>query len=468
MKLGIIVPYRKRPTHLRLFQEKIQDYLKDVEFELIIVEQVDTLPFNRGKLLNIGFTKALRLQCDYVVFHDVDMIPTDVDYSYSPTPLHLATNLTDRREIFDTYFGGVTLFPIDIFKRINGYGNEYWGWGFEDDDLLLRLGQTNIFTNYKEENIPLENTSGVRLHGEQSYIRCSEKIEDKSFTFHLVFKPDEIPIEHEDIFGEYFAFCIPGTDMAISWNSFNRYRFQFYDIRNKAYEIVSDYSYERYIKLTIVYDADERVIEMYIDGDFVGKQKIVSKIRVPKHREFFLGTLSDSNLSEKSFCGYISEFGYWDKPLLKNEIKDLSNTIGVSLISNYEQYSSANDLKIYYDFKHTIYDHQYDYSVGRVHNLVSPRKTADVYNCIPTAQVNVKKKTIPIPDRRDCKFKVLIHESEGYTDGGWKTKSTRLNQIRYYSQLQKLESTNDGLSNLKYKKISDTTSGNVTHISVEL
>ena len=28
----------------------------------------------------------------------------------------------------------------------------------------------------------------------------------------LVFKPDEIPIEHEDIFGEYFVFCIPGTD----------------------------------------------------------------------------------------------------------------------------------------------------------------------------------------------------------------------------------------------------------------
>ena len=82
--------------------------------------------------------------------------------------------------------------------------------------------------------------------------------------------------------------------------------------------------------------------------------------------------------------------------------------------------------------------------------------------------MNVKKKTIPIPDRRDWKFKVLIHESEGYTDGGWKTKSTRLNQIRYYSQLQKLESTNDGLSNLKYKKISDTTSGNVTHMLVEL
>ena len=30
-----------------------------------------------------------------------------------------------------------TLSKLD-FKIINGYSNEYWGWGFEDDDLLKR------------------------------------------------------------------------------------------------------------------------------------------------------------------------------------------------------------------------------------------------------------------------------------------------------------------------------------------
>ena len=116
MKLGVIVPYRKRPTHLRKFQESIKEYLKDYDYELIIVEQSDDLPFNRGKLLNIGFKTALRKQCDYVVFHDVDMLPIDVDYSYSEVPLHLATGFSNsKREIFKTYFGGVTLFPIDLF-----------------------------------------------------------------------------------------------------------------------------------------------------------------------------------------------------------------------------------------------------------------------------------------------------------------------------------------------------------------
>ena len=101
MKLGVIVPYRKRPSHLRKFQESIKEYLKDYDYELIVVEQADDLPFNRGKLLNIGFKTAIRKQCDYVVFHDVDMLPKDVDYSYSDVPLHLATDFVNsKREIF--------------------------------------------------------------------------------------------------------------------------------------------------------------------------------------------------------------------------------------------------------------------------------------------------------------------------------------------------------------------------------
>ena len=62
MKLGVIVPYRGRPTHLRKFKDHIKDYLKNnnISYQLIVVEQTDTLPFNRGKLLNVGFLEALK------------------------------------------------------------------------------------------------------------------------------------------------------------------------------------------------------------------------------------------------------------------------------------------------------------------------------------------------------------------------------------------------------------------------
>ena len=140
-KLGVIVPYRNRWHQLFDFKEAIRDFLnmKKLDYELIVVEQDDAKEFNRGKLLNVGFIYAKKLKCDYVVFHDLDMLPIDVDYTYSDIPLHLATNFEPEslsRHVFEEYFGGVTLFPVETFEKINGYSNEYWGWGFEDDDLL--------------------------------------------------------------------------------------------------------------------------------------------------------------------------------------------------------------------------------------------------------------------------------------------------------------------------------------------
>ena len=124
-KLGIIVPYRHREISLPIFLEHITKYLEDKisRYEIIVINQDDAKQFNRGILLNIGYIYAKKLKCDYLVFHDVDMLPIDVDYSYSDIPLHLATNFIEdeddkKREIFEEYFGGVTMFPIEIFEKI--------------------------------------------------------------------------------------------------------------------------------------------------------------------------------------------------------------------------------------------------------------------------------------------------------------------------------------------------------------
>ena len=144
-KLGIIVPYRDREQDLPIFIDNMTNYLntKNIRYEIIIVNQDGGKQFNRGMLLNIGYTYAKKLKCDYIVFHDVDMIPLEVDYSFSEIPLHLATDfLLDvdekKREVFEEYFGGVTMFTIEDFEKINGYSNKYWAWGYEDTDLLLR------------------------------------------------------------------------------------------------------------------------------------------------------------------------------------------------------------------------------------------------------------------------------------------------------------------------------------------
>ena len=51
-------------------------------------------------------------------------------------PCNTATK-NDGAYFFDIIFL-VTAYKEEQFKRINGFSNEYWGWGGEDDDLFRR------------------------------------------------------------------------------------------------------------------------------------------------------------------------------------------------------------------------------------------------------------------------------------------------------------------------------------------
>lgn len=138
-KLAIIVPYRDREAHLAQFLPHIKKFLAKQPHHVFIIEQSNEKPFNRGMLLNIGFSIA-QDSFDYVCFHDVDMLPVEADYSFAENPTHLATRVEQFGfgMPYPYYFGGVTLFNIHDFKLINGYNNDYFGWGLEDDDLRLR------------------------------------------------------------------------------------------------------------------------------------------------------------------------------------------------------------------------------------------------------------------------------------------------------------------------------------------
>lgn len=130
--MNIIVPYRDRQPHLFEFVPHMKKRFKDAK--IIVIEQVAGKPFNRGKLLNIGY---LIEQAEYYAFHDVDMLPIQSDYSYPESPCHIATKVQQFgfKMPFAEYFGGVTLFNHSDFKLCNGFTNNMWGWGAEDDDL---------------------------------------------------------------------------------------------------------------------------------------------------------------------------------------------------------------------------------------------------------------------------------------------------------------------------------------------
>ena len=151
-KLSIVVPYRNREEHLKKFVPYMEEYLvkEGIPFHIYIIHQADDKAFNRAKLLNVGYKESE--DSDYFAFHDVDMLPMDSDYSYIDCPTHLATRAEQFgfRLPYDGYFGGVTLFDKESFIKINGYSNEYWGWGAEDDDVLLRCSIMGVSASRKD------------------------------------------------------------------------------------------------------------------------------------------------------------------------------------------------------------------------------------------------------------------------------------------------------------------------------
>jgi hypothetical protein len=140
-KLLVVAPYRNRQEHLTKFIPYINDTLttQNINCKIVVVEQSPEKLFNRGLLCNIGFD-LYKNQCDYICIHDIDMIGENFDYSYENHVVHLSARQKERKyeEFYEKYLGGVTLFPKELFISINGFSNEYWGWGAEDDDLRLR------------------------------------------------------------------------------------------------------------------------------------------------------------------------------------------------------------------------------------------------------------------------------------------------------------------------------------------
>lgn len=152
-KLLVIVPYRDRAAHLIEFIPYIKTTLaaQEIPNEILVVEQGTEKLFNKGLLCNTGFLARGEL-ADYVCLHDIDMIGENFDYSYTNSVAQLSARDRGRNYVewpLD-YLGGVVLFSVAAFKTINGFSNDYYGWGAEDDDLRLRCYIFNLLVTRRQ------------------------------------------------------------------------------------------------------------------------------------------------------------------------------------------------------------------------------------------------------------------------------------------------------------------------------
>ena len=144
-RLTVLVPYRDREQHLAQLLPALTAMLRDqgVRHRIVVVEQEDGQPFNRGRLLNIGMQLTADAT-DYYCLHDVDAVPVKANYACPSQPLRLVTQLVgaDEGEAGQRtchYFSGAVSIRKDQAFAANGFSNDYWGWGKEDDDFFFRL-----------------------------------------------------------------------------------------------------------------------------------------------------------------------------------------------------------------------------------------------------------------------------------------------------------------------------------------
>ena len=515
-KLAIIVPYRNRKKQLDRFIKHIDKFFsdKDTDYHIFVVEQSDNKSFNQGKLLNIGFASTIRKEypsnrqnfdselrtrtsyslaksfrrkwrdhkCSdwdftHYAFHDVDLLPEkDVDYSYPEHyPIHLAgyTSEYDYQLQFADYFGGVTLFTRDQYELVNGRSNNYWGWGFEDDDLLFRCKEAGLPIDNKFFGVKNQNLYDFLIFdGFDDYVKITvtdelKKLTQNSFSVTVSLKPDT---QHqvEDIpYDEHFVFSIPGYHCGLSYTSHRRYKADIFDSDSKSQAILTDIETEYFNHLTMVYNKEADRFTFYQNGEIVDSKKIEKLYDYTKEDFIYLGCAhSDNKEYSYNFKGKISEVAIWNSALDMKEVKSLYNNNYIkSLTDSFDEYVSSNNLLLYYDFKHIVGNQVLDNSGWF--------NSGDIVGAKKGQKVGSLGTFLSIPHRRYGGFSSQEHKKSAWAADGlhWIHPETRGNQTRFFNKVKNgLEDWHiDGLNTLKYKFVDKKElSDNTTLISVEL
>jgi hypothetical protein len=462
MKLGVCVPYRNREEHLKEFVPRVGKFLEErgIEYAMYFGHQVDDKLFNRGAMKNVAAEQAFKDGCDYIVWHDIDMIPLDdhCDYSYpKDNPRHIAIHIskTDYHLKYEDYFGGAVLFTKEQVERTNGYSNDYWDWGMEDDDLFWRCvleGYADI--KYVDYN---ETKPFLRFDGHSSYVKIPSSntlnlLTQKSHTVSILVRSfhqqEKMPIyligAEDKQFIEYPIFRRPGYDYGISYNNSRAYTVMLWDLFNKPiYQWMKRYE-NQWSWVTFTVDSYQKKIHVYLNGiesqasNGTGVDSPASYeggLKKYHNVDYYLGTtLSvDEEHPAKFFKGDIAKVKVWDRCLDQEEILD----------------SLSNDVKgLVLDYELNNEDSLEDLSGNNNNSLV--------FNC-KKFEEDIKIPYTIVPHRTPGRMECLPHVDEGLVDGKWaKGETTARNEFRYIMGMQqgKINHKKDGMNTLKYTLVS--------------
>ncbi len=437
-KLGVCIPYRNRKEHIDRLIPHLSKHLNErgIEHTFYVGHQVDDKLFNRGSMKNIAAHYAFEDGCDYVAWHDVDMLAhEDADYSYpTDTPMHIATKLSKYSYNlgYDQYFGGVVLFTKEQAYKTNGYSNDYWDWGQEDDDLFWRCyfeGLTTGRVIKTEKNKLIANFNGndsaLFVPTNREISSCLHNDHTITMTFNADQQEDKVPIWLVgDKNKQFIEYPILRKDSSWTWGlSFNNSRavtMNVFDRTNMRHYNWAKRFEGMWTQITLSYNSEEKQIYFYVNDELISqmngiKQNIPFPIRenLKSHdavKPFLLGFCAHTNTR---FKGKISDFKIYNK---------FFNNIS-------ETYENIENLILDMDMNSE--------DIIRQNINLSIEDIEIIENIIPY--------------RKEGRFYCLPHIDEGFINGGWaKGETTARNEKRFVTEMQqkKIDYKNDGLKQI--------------------
>ena len=318
MKIAIIVPYRdsspiqKRAEHLQEFisymgpfmEKTIKQFNNTASFHIFIMEQTQEHKFNRGALLNLGFIKASKQGYNVFIFHDVDLLPGDSIASYyvknPEIPIHIA-RCWDRYK-GQEYLGGIISISEKNFTDLNGYPNNYWGWGGEDDELRRRVNDIKLqIENPKEEDCEITDLEEMDLQEKLQVLKENQDWKNM--------KKRELKEQHSNTWQS---------------NGINSIEGKYNDVKS---ENINEYTTK--ITIVLVNDDDDDDVE---DKDDSEGKEYIKPVQVPVEKTF-------SNKKKSNIISSIYSRGLITRNVtlqITNIGKNIKETLENSIAFNYE------------------------------------------------------------------------------------------------------------------------------------
>lgn len=434
-KLGICIPYRNRKEHIEQLIPRLTEYLngKGIPHKFYVGHQVDEKLFNRGAMKNIAAHYAFNDGCDYIAWHDVDMVPHNdsCDYSYPEiNPIHIATGLSKYNYGlgYDQYFGGVVLFNKEQVDNTNGYSNDYWDWGQEDDDLFWRCyyeGYTTgkVYKTYKNRIVANFNgsTSFLTSNITREINKCLNEDHTISILYRSEQQHDKHPIwlvgDKERRFIEYPLIRKEGSwTWGLSFNNSRAVTMVCFDKDNNHYYNWAKRFENLWTWVTMSYNSETK--EQFL---FVNNELITNKSGIKLNESFPIeGELKRHEPNKPFIFGFCSHLNTHYKGKI-SEIKIYDKFFDNSL----EIFNEENDenLKLHYEFTRGQIELSQDLEC-KSNDLKFTQEDIEVIDNI-------------LPYRREGIFDCLFHVDEGYVNGEWaKGETTARNERRFVTEMQ--------------------------------